>query len=204
MAQAERDKEGNVLLSGITVRPSDALYFARLDIQHFEQTDTHLSPSQLRALNRSNDILDEPGAPDVTAEAVIDAISLAQLLRSLGRVALSTLASEYIARKAAKRVVYNTEQQLAKVYMRHGKDLGIIGNYSKANAQRLAEIIAHHVRNPSTVMIKGTYRGTEKVIHYYNPHTEILVISRPNGQLWSAWKLSKDQIKNLFKTGNIQ
>lgn len=47
VANAERDTKGNVLLHGVPVRPTDALYFARLDVQHFEQTDRYLRPDQL-------------------------------------------------------------------------------------------------------------------------------------------------------------
>jgi hypothetical protein len=146
----------------------------------------------------------EPGTPDVTAEVIFDIVSSGKLLRSIGKIATPKIASRYIARQAEKRAIFSSEQKLAKVYMRHGKDLGMMGNYSRANAERLVGVIINHVKNPYTVMIKGTYRGTEKAIHYFNPHSGILVITKPNGELWSAWKISRDQIMSLYKTGNIQ
>lgn len=53
VAHAERDDEGNVLLQGIPVRPGDAFYFAKQDIQHFQDTDLHLRPDQLMAANKT-------------------------------------------------------------------------------------------------------------------------------------------------------
>jgi hypothetical protein len=50
VSQASRDADDNVLISGVPVRVSDALYFAKQDIQHFRETDTHLRPDQLEAL----------------------------------------------------------------------------------------------------------------------------------------------------------
>lgn len=68
VANSIQDVNGNVLIGNAVVRSEDALYFAKQDIQHFHDTDTHLTPSQLRAINpeelrrineRSNQIINE-------------------------------------------------------------------------------------------------------------------------------------------------
>ena len=48
--QASRDADGDILIGGVPVRAEDALYFAKQDIQHFRDTDTHVRPDQLEAL----------------------------------------------------------------------------------------------------------------------------------------------------------
>jgi hypothetical protein len=73
IAQAPRNADGNVLLFGIPIRPEDAAYFARLDLQHFQETDQYLRPGEvisvkqryldleeLKRINeRTNDIIQE-------------------------------------------------------------------------------------------------------------------------------------------------
>lgn len=49
---AQRDTNGNVIFQDTLLRLEDALYFAKQDIQHFQNTDMRLSPHQILATTR--------------------------------------------------------------------------------------------------------------------------------------------------------
>jgi hypothetical protein len=52
--------------------------------------------------------------------------------------------------------------------------------------------------------IKGTYRGTQQALHYFNSKTGLNVMTDLNGKLIGGWKLGADQIRSLFATGAIK
>lgn len=52
--------------------------------------------------------------------------------------------------------------------------------------------------------IAGTYRTTEKVVHYFNPKTEVNVMKDINGKFLSGWKLKCKQLLHIKIDGNIQ
>jgi hypothetical protein len=52
---------------------------------------------------------------------------------------------------------------------------------------------------------EGYYRSTKDgAIHYVDPKTGLNVFTRPNGELWSGFKLSKEQLDSLSKTGGFK
>jgi hypothetical protein len=53
VANAERTETGEILIQGTPVRAEDALYLATQDIRHFQNTDTHLKPTQLMSLKKN-------------------------------------------------------------------------------------------------------------------------------------------------------
>lgn len=59
-----------------------------------------------------------------------------------------------------------------------------------------------HINSPNIRVIRGTYHK-QSAIHYVNPQTGLNVISKPNGQFWSGWKLSSDQLRNILNHGNL-
>lgn len=54
VANANRLPNGEIIIQGVPVRPEDALYFAKQDIQHFLDAQTHLKPSELLAASMVN------------------------------------------------------------------------------------------------------------------------------------------------------
>lgn len=85
---------------------------------------------------------------------------------------------------------------------KHAKDFGVSGNYNPANARQFEQAIKSHTTNPGTQVIKGTYRG-QKAIHLYNPKTGLNVITQPNGNFVSGWKLSPKQTTTLFRRKSL-
>ena len=64
------------------------------------------------------------------------------------------------------------------------------------------EILESHMREVTP--IRGTYRGTQQVIHYFDSKTGLNIMTDMNGNLVGGWKLSLDQIKYLLLTHSIK
>lgn len=88
------------------------------------------------------------------------------------------------------------------MFSRHAKDFGMTKNWNKATALEFEGILRQQVE--SVTPIRGTYRGTQEVLHYYNPETGLNVMTDLNGQLIGGWKLGEEQIKHLLTTGAVK
>ena len=87
--------------------------------------------------------------------------------------------------------------------MKHAADFGLTGNWNKATASKFSSAINQHINSLGIKIIYGSYRN-QPAIHYLNPNTGLNVISRTNGQFWSGWKLTSEQLKHVLKHGNLQ
>mgnify|MGYP000467319183 CR=1 FL=1 len=94
--------------------------------------------------------------------------------------------------------------QLQKKLVKHGKDFGIEQVDNAGNLTKFKGAVDAHVKSDKVIPIKGTYRGNIEVTHYYDPSKNLNVIMKPNGDFVSGWKLGKEQVENLIRTGNIQ
>jgi RHS repeat-associated protein len=93
------------------------------------------------------------------------------------------------------------ERQLQRKF-NHAQDFGVEGNYSPENESFFEQAIRQHLGITSTRAINGTYRG-QAVIHYYNPITGLNVITTPNGNFVSGWRLSPAQTQNLINRSSL-
>lgn len=59
-----------------------------------------------------------------------------------------------------------------------------------------------HLDAPGTQQIKGTFRG-QPVLHNVDPKTGLNVMTKPNGEFISGWKLSNDQLSNVLSRGSL-
>lgn len=51
--------------------------------------------------------------------------------------------------------------------------------------------------------IKGKYRWDQYVYHYFNPKTNLDVMTDMDGSFISGWKLSEKQTSDLLEKGNV-
>jgi len=107
-----------------------------------------------------------------------------------------------VAAKASSRILNATTKQLQKKYLKHAADFGITGNWNKAAASKFSSAINQHINSPGIKIIQGTYKN-QPAIHYLNPKTGLNVISHPNGQFWSGWKLGSQQLQGVLKNGTL-
>lgn len=63
-----------------------------------------------------------------------------------------------------------------------------------------------HISKDSTLVMEGTYmRGAspQKVINYYDPQTQLNVMTDMSGNFISGWKLSDKQREYILTTGKL-
>ncbi len=94
-------------------------------------------------------------------------------------------------------------KRLQHEFSNHARDFGINETWTKLNADRFQHAILNHVTDAPAIMT-GTFRGITKVTHHFDPTTRLWVAVDENGQFVAGWKLSDDQVKYLYMTGNIQ
>ena len=93
---------------------------------------------------------------------------------------------------------------LNHTFSKHGQDFGIPGAWTKANGTLLERAIQAHVSNPAVQQIAGTYRGTMRVIHYWDPVTDLWVAVDAANNFVAGWRLSPRQRNYLLRSGNVQ
>ena len=101
----------------------------------------------------------------------------------------------------SSRVLNATARQLQKKF-KHAPDFGITTPWNKAAAAKFKSAINQHINSHGTRRIVGKYRGDD-AIHYLDPSTGLNVISNPNGQFLSGWKLGAEQLKNVLRHGGL-
>ena len=101
-------------------------------------------------------------------------------------------------------IKFDDIRQVQSKFSNHATDFGIVGNWSTVNGQKFQEALSSHVYGVNTMRITGTHRNTKKVLHYFDPVTRLNVMTDLDGNFISGWRLSEDQIMNLFKHGNVQ
>ncbi|WP_218080639.1 colicin D domain-containing protein [Anthocerotibacter panamensis] len=93
------------------------------------------------------------------------------------------------------------DKQLQKKF-KHAVDFGITGSFNSENAQLLRSAIETHIRDSSTKMISGMYRG-QNVVHFVNPQSGLNVIRDLSGNFLSGWKLNSQQLNYVLTKGSL-
>lgn len=88
----------------------------------------------------------------------------------------------------------------------HAADFGIKGPYNKVNGQAFILAIEQLVKNPSTKVIKGTWRNTQEAIHYVDDtglHASFAANGPNVGEYLGGWRSSGDQLTYLLRDGKL-
>ena len=104
---------------------------------------------------------------------------------------------------SGQRTIQATTRQLQHTF-KHASDFGLSGNWSTPMKQRFLDTLQAHINGANTVAIEETYRGMQKVVHYFDPTTGRNVMLDLYGNLVAAWQLSEKQIEYLLSNGNVQ
>ncbi|ENR8891409.1 type VI secretion system tube protein Hcp [Citrobacter koseri] len=143
-----------------------------------------------------------------TVGVAITAASIAAVY-GLGRVGLE---SEVRALEESRRIETRTAvrfndfkfstKQLQKKF-KHAIDFGISGTTNKQNLVSFENAVRKHMDMVDTIKIKGKYRWDSDVCHYFNPSTNLNVMTDFDGNFISGWKLSERQRHDLLALGNV-
>ncbi len=94
-----------------------------------------------------------------------------------------------------------SRRQLQKKF-KHADDFGVGGKYNEENAYKYQEKLETHINVDSTLTIVGSYRGRD-VVYYIDTETRLSVISDVEGNFHSGWKLNRQQLECILKTGKL-
>jgi hypothetical protein len=126
--------------------------------------------------------------------------AIKSVIENKDKIVLSKESVSSIAQEAtgAHRPFSFEQNRLQHAFSRHGKNFNITSKWNKKTASEFEELLKNHVQR--TDPIRGTHRGVQQVIHYFDPVIHLNVITELDGNLVGAWKLSADQIKYLLST----
>lgn len=86
---------------------------------------------------------------------------------------------------------------------KHARDFGITDNWNKKSYERFKEAIIAHTKSVEKPIL-GKFRGVDTAYHFFDPQTGLDSVYDIDGNFLAAWKLSNEQIKNLYRCGNVQ
>jgi hypothetical protein len=86
---------------------------------------------------------------------------------------------------------------------KHASDFGIQGSYNRDRAEQFARVLQAHVAAPSTRVIHGTFRGRLLVVLYVDPDTGLVVMTDPDNNFLSGWRLSGRQLIHVLQRGTL-
>jgi hypothetical protein len=102
------------------------------------------------------------------------------------------------------RAYNSTDDSLNHVATRHGDVFGYPRRTpDNATRARFDNFIRIWINDPSHQQVVGTYHG-QPAIFYFEAATDRVIFTNPDGSLWSGWRLTAEQVRNLFTTGNVQ
>jgi len=85
---------------------------------------------------------------------------------------------------------------------KHASDFGVEEPRGRAGFDKFDDVLRHFLHDPSTLHIKGTFKG-QPVILNVNPDSGLIVIQKPDGSLISGWKMSPGQLNNVLTRGSL-
>jgi YD repeat-containing protein len=94
-----------------------------------------------------------------------------------------------------------SEKSLHHAFDRHAAQLGLSTKWGEAG-EIFKKLIVDTINGEATQQILGIFRGKD-VINFFDPNTNINVMTDLNGEFMSIWVLSIKQVEYLLTTGKI-
>jgi hypothetical protein len=95
-----------------------------------------------------------------------------------------------------------SDRNLQKLFVKHGSDFGLVGNWNPGRAPEVRNSILNHLKHPGVQRVAGTYRGV-KVTHVVDPSTGLNVILDEARNLVGGWKLGAEQLEGVLLSGRL-
>lgn len=105
--------------------------------------------------------------------------------------------------KPSPSELVNFETRQLQKKFKHAVDFNVPGNSNTEGLKAFEQALKDHIDDPLTQKITGKYRWNQDVYHYYNPETNIDVMTKMDGNFISGWKLSETQMSDLIGDGNV-
>lgn len=94
------------------------------------------------------------------------------------------------------------DQQQVEDKYKHASDFGVTEPRGRAGFDKFDDTLKQFIHDPSTLHIKGTYRGQPAILNV-NPDSGLVVIQSPAGKFISGWKMSPGQLNNVLSRGSL-
>ena len=75
-------------------------------------------------------------------------------------------------------------------------------NKNAVGLQKFVEAMRAHIEGVNTRVIEGTFKKAP-ARHYVDPETRLNVMTTPDGNFHSCWRLSPEQLVNLLTRGSL-
>lgn len=111
---------------------------------------------------------------------------------------------EDLAKGAKNVITFGLDKSRLQHAFKHAKDFGVQGNQSDKALREFSNTIQEFVNKPNIQVIQGTFRGTEKVTHFFEPTTNLWVSRDQFGNFVAGWRLYPSQVNDLIISGNIR
>lgn len=136
----------------------------------------------------------------ITGVSVAAALGIGRLTPANEIETLSNLSK--MSKKPPSTLVNFESRQLQKKF-KHAGDFNVTGNPNPEGLKSFEQALKSHIDDPLTNKITGKYRWNQDVHHYYNPETKLNVMTKPDGNFISGWRLSETQSTDLIGGGNV-
>lgn len=166
------------------------------NIEGFRKTAEQLGGDALEGYNQ---VMDNKGLL-ITGASVAAALGIGRLTPVNEIEALSNLSKT--PKPSPSTLVSFESRQLQKKF-KHAVDFNVPGNPNVEGLKSFEQALKNHIDDPLTNKITGKYRWSQDVYHYYNPETKLNVMTKPDGNFISGWKLSDTQLTDLIGNGNV-
>jgi len=94
-----------------------------------------------------------------------------------------------------------TEDQLQRKF-NHAAEFGVEGNNCAETRAEFRTALEDFINDPSTIRTEGTY-NREPAILNYNEDTRQTVVQHPNGEYWTNYQISEQQLRHVIEDGNL-
>jgi hypothetical protein len=85
---------------------------------------------------------------------------------------------------------------------KHAADFGVTETRGVGGFDAYGKALDSFVRDPSTLRVRGTYRGNPAILNY-NQADRLIVVQEPDGSFVSGWRMSKAQLQNVISRGSL-
>ncbi|WP_297198606.1 colicin D domain-containing protein [uncultured Pluralibacter sp.] len=116
---------------------------------------------------------------------------------------IKTLSNFFKVPKPPPSALVSFEPRQLQKKFKHAADFNVSGNPNIEGLEAFEKALKNHIDSPLTKKILGKYRWNQDVYHHYNPTTKLNVMTKPDGNFISGWKLTDTQATDLTGNGNV-
>lgn len=92
--------------------------------------------------------------------------------------------------------------QIERKFHRHARDFGVDEPRGQQGFRQFEQRLKAFISRDDLEWKQITYRGKPGMIAY-DPASRLMVLQRPSGEFWTAWRMSEDQLEYVERMGKL-